>query len=70
MRKEDINKYTTTSMQIPSQRTEGEFAKTAGATAGTLGGMVWRFFKILGDGHYRSAGVFVRGLLYSQLSEY
>ncbi len=47
MRKEDINKYTTTSMQIPSQRTEGEFAKTAGATAGTLGGMVWRFFKTL-----------------------
>lgn len=45
MKKEDINKYTTTAMQIPSQRTEGEFSKSAGATVKTMGGMVWKAFK-------------------------
>lgn len=45
MRKEDINKYTTTSMRVPSQHTEGEFTKSAGATVATMGGMVWKVFK-------------------------
>lgn len=45
VRKEDINKYTTTAMRIPSQHTEGEFTKSAGATAKTMGGMVWKIFK-------------------------
>ena len=45
MRKEDINRYTTTSMRVPSQHTEGEFTKSAGATVATMGGMVWKIFK-------------------------
>ena len=36
MRKEDINRYTTTSMRVPSQHTEGEFTKSAGATVATI----------------------------------
>jgi len=47
VKKEDINKYTTTSMRVPSQHTEGEFSKSAGATVATMGGMVWKAFKTL-----------------------
>lgn len=45
MKKEDINKYTTTSMRVPSQHTEGEFSKSAGATVATMGGMIWKTLK-------------------------
>ncbi len=46
MKREDINKYTTT-FQAPSQRAEGEFTHTAGATVATMGGMVWKAVKTL-----------------------
>lgn len=45
--KKDLNKYNTTSSGIPSQRTEGELAQTAGATAKTMGGMVWKAVKTI-----------------------
>ncbi len=45
--REDMNKYNTSYTQVPSQRTEGEFSQSAGATAKTLGGMVWKAFKTL-----------------------
>lgn len=45
MRKEDINKYNTTTFQSSSRHTEGEFTKSAGATVKTMGGMVWKAFK-------------------------
>ena len=45
MKKEDINKYTTAPSSVPSGRTEGELSKAAGATAGTMAGMVWKAFK-------------------------
>ena len=47
MRKEDINKYNTTAVHTVSQRTEGEFSQSAGATAKTIGGMVWKGIKTL-----------------------
>ena len=43
--KKDLNKYNTTSINTPSQRTEGELSQTAGATAKTMGGMVWKAVK-------------------------
>ena len=45
--KKDLNMYNTTSSGIPSQRTEGELAQTAGATAKTMGGMVWKAVKTI-----------------------
>ncbi|MEY8312465.1 transglycosylase domain-containing protein [Oscillospiraceae bacterium 42-9] len=45
MRKEDINKYNTTTFQAPSRHTEGEFTQSAGATVKTMGGMLWKAFK-------------------------
>lgn len=45
--REDMNKYNTSYTPVPSQRTEGEFSQTAGATAKTVGGMVWRTVKTL-----------------------
>lgn len=45
LNREDMNKYNTSSTKIPSQRTEGEFSQTAGATAKTVGGMVWKVIK-------------------------
>ena len=47
LNREDINKYNTTSMEIPSGRAEGELSQTAGATAKTVGGMVWKAVKTL-----------------------
>lgn len=43
--KKDLNKYNTTSIGTPSQRTEGELSQSAGATAKSVGGMVWKAFK-------------------------
>ena len=43
--KKDLNKYNTTTVGIPSQRAEGELSQSAGATAKTVGGMVWKAFK-------------------------
>ena len=43
--KKDLNKYNTTSIGTPSQRTEGELSQSAGATAKAVGGMVWKAFK-------------------------
>ena len=45
--REDMNKYNTSMNRIPAQRTEGEFSKSAGATAKTVGGMVWKAVKTL-----------------------
>lgn len=46
MRKnQDLNKYNTPIVPPPSQRVEGEFAQSAGATVRTVGGMVWKAFK-------------------------
>lgn len=45
--REDMNKYNTSNIPAPSHRTEGELSQSAGATAKTLGGMVWRAFKTL-----------------------
>ena len=43
--KKDLNKYNTTSVSSPSQRAEGELSQAAGATAKTVGGMVWKAIK-------------------------
>ncbi len=43
--KQDLNKYNTPIVPPPSQRVEGEFAKSAGATVRTMGGMVWKAVK-------------------------
>ncbi len=43
--KEDLNKYNTPVVPAPSQRVEGEFSQSAGATVRTMGGMVWKAFK-------------------------
>ena len=43
--KRDMNKYTSGNSPAPSQRTEGELSQTAGATAKTVGGMVWKAIK-------------------------
>lgn len=45
--REDMNKYNTASVNVPSQRTEGELSKTAGATAKTVGGMAWKAVKTI-----------------------
>ena len=45
LNKEDMNKYHTQDSQGYSQRTEGEFSQSAGATAKTVGGMAWRTVK-------------------------
>lgn len=45
--REDMNKYNTSANRIPSQRTEGELSQSAGATARTMGGMVWKIVKTL-----------------------
>ena len=45
--REDMNKYNTSMNRIPSQRTEGEFSKSAGATAKTIGGILWKAVKTL-----------------------
>lgn len=42
-----MNKYNTSYDRIPTQRTEGEFAQSAGATAKTMGGMLLKIFKTL-----------------------
>lgn len=43
-KKEDVNRYNTNAGNLPSERVEGEFSRTAGATAKTIGGM---FIKLL-----------------------
>ena len=44
--KEDINKYTTEQQTgTPMGRTDGEMARSAGATAGTVVSMVWKLLK-------------------------
>ncbi len=43
--KQDLNKYNTARVPAPSERVEGEFAQSAGATVKTMGGMVWKAFK-------------------------
>ena len=45
--REDMNKYNTSMNRIPAQRTEGEFSKSAGATAKTVGGILWKAVKTL-----------------------
>ena len=45
--KKDLNKYNTTSIGTPSQRSEGELSQSAGATAKTMGGMVLKAFKTI-----------------------
>ena len=45
LKKEDMNKYNTSMMGVPSQRTEGEFSQSAGATVGTVGGMILKSIK-------------------------
>ncbi len=45
--REDMNKYTSSMDTVSSQRTEGELSKSAGATAKTVGVMVWKAFKTL-----------------------
>ena len=48
MRKnQDLNKYNTPIVPAPSQRVEGEFSQTAGATVRTMGGMVWKTIKTI-----------------------
>lgn len=44
-KKEDVNKYNTNTGYIPSERVEGEFSRTAGATAKTIGGMFLKLLK-------------------------
>ena len=56
--REDMNKYNTTYISVPSQRTEGETAKAAGATAKTMGGMLWKLIKTV-----LVIGVIVGGLV-------
>lgn len=46
-KKQDLNRYNTAVVPAPSQRVEGEFAQTAGATVRTMGGMVWKAFKTI-----------------------
>ncbi|MGN0479923.1 MAG: transglycosylase domain-containing protein, partial [Hominenteromicrobium sp.] len=46
LNKEDINKYNTTQITgRPMGRTDGEMARSAGATAQTLLSMIWKLFK-------------------------
>lgn len=45
--KKDLNKYNTTSIGTPSQRTEGELSQSAGATAKTVGGMFLKAVKTI-----------------------
>lgn len=47
LNKEDINKYNTTQTGRSMSRTDGEMARSAGATTKTVGGMIWRFFKTI-----------------------
>ncbi len=44
-RRADMNRYTTPQRGQTSQCTEGELAQTAGATAASVGGMVWKAIK-------------------------
>lgn len=44
-KKEDVNKYNTNTGYIPSERVEGEFSRTVGATAKTIGGMFLKLLK-------------------------
>jgi Membrane carboxypeptidase (penicillin-binding protein) len=43
--RDDINRYNTSSERVVSGRAEGELSKVAGATAKTIGGMLWRTIK-------------------------
>ena len=46
LNKEDINKYNTAQSTGPVMgRTDGEMARSAGATAGTLVSMLWKLLK-------------------------
>lgn len=45
--REDVNKYNTNAVGIPADRVEGEFSKTAGATAKTVFGMLAKLVKTL-----------------------
>lgn len=47
MKREDLNKYNTNTVQIPTGRTEGEFSRSAGATTKTAFGMLWKAVKTL-----------------------
>lgn len=48
LNKEDINKYNTSQMTgRPMGRTDGEMARSAGATAQTMLSMVWKFVKTI-----------------------
>lgn len=45
LNREDMNKYNTTARPVSAGRAEGELSQTAGATALTMGGMVWKAIK-------------------------
>ena len=61
--REDMNKYNTSYTKVPAQRTEGELSKSAGATAKTMGGMVWKALKtVLFVGIIVGALVFVAAM--------
>ena len=46
-RNQDLNRYNTAQVPAPSERVEGEFSQSAGATVRTMGGMVWKAFKTI-----------------------
>lgn len=43
--REDMNKYNTSTVNISTERTEGEFSRTAGPTARAIGSMFWKSIK-------------------------
>ena len=47
LNKKDINKFNTTSVNVPVGRAEGELSSTVAATTKTIGGMLWKAVKTI-----------------------
>jgi len=45
--REDINRYQTTSFDVPSQRTEGELSRATAGAARSAGSMIWKAIKTI-----------------------